>query len=46
MELNITELGDIRESQFAIPENMFPNLENKIIMNENININKKNRKIF
>jgi hypothetical protein len=46
MELNITELGDIRESQFAIPENMFPNLENKIIMNENININKKTVKFF
>jgi hypothetical protein len=46
MELNITELGDIRDSQFAIPENMFPNLENKIIMNENINTNKKTVKFF
>jgi hypothetical protein len=46
MELNITELGDIRDSQFAIPENMFPNLENKIIMNENINTNKKTVQFF
>lgn len=46
MELNITELGDIRDSQFAIPENMFPNLENKIVMNENINTNKKTVKFF
>ena len=31
MELNITELDDSRDTQFSIPENMFPNLENKKI---------------
>jgi hypothetical protein len=36
MELNITELED-RNTQFVIPENMFPALENKIISNDSAN---------
>ena len=34
MELNITELED-RDTQFVIPENIFPTLENKIISSDN-----------
>ena len=37
MELNITELElEDSNTSFSIPENMFPNLENKIIMNSTI----------
>ena len=36
MELNITELED-RDTQFVIPENIFPTLENKIISSDNTN---------
>lgn len=46
MELNITELEN-KDTQFSIPENMFPTLENKIIMNENVyDPNKKKVQFF
>ena len=46
MELNITELEDSNTS-FSIPENMFPNLENKIIMHDIVNdANKKKVQFF
>lgn len=46
MELNITELEN-KDTQFSIPENMFPTLENKIIMNDNVyDPNKKKVQFF
>jgi hypothetical protein len=46
MELNITELEN-KDTHFSIPENMFPTLENKIIMNENVyDTNKKKVQFF
>jgi hypothetical protein len=48
MELNITELElEDSNTSFSIPENMFPNLENKIIMHDIVNdANKKKVQFF